>query len=57
MPKIRALKPSFFTDEDVVEVPPLERLLFAGIWCHACDNGHIQDKPKQMKLRILPADD
>ena len=57
MPKIRALKPSFFTDEAVVEVSPLARLLFQGLWCYACDNGHLEDKPRQIKLRVLPADD
>lgn len=57
MAKIRALKPEFFTDESVVELSPLARLLFQGMWIHACDNGHLKDRPKQLKLRILPADD
>ena len=57
MPKIRALHPSFFTDENVVAISPLARLLFQGLWCYACDNGHVVDKPRQLKLRILPADD
>lgn len=55
--KIRAIRPEFFTDEDLVECSPLARLLFAGLWCHACDNGHLKDKPKQIKLRVLPADE
>ena len=33
------------------------RLLFIGLWNYACDNGHLQDKPKQIKMRILPGDD
>jgi hypothetical protein len=57
MPKIRALHPDFFTDEAIVELSPLARLLYQGMWVHACDNGHLRDKPKQLKLRILPADD
>ena len=57
MPKIRALKPSFFTDERIVELSPLARLLYQGMWVYACDNGHLEDKPRQLKLRILPADD
>lgn len=57
MPKIRALKPEFFTDDRVVELSPLARLLFQGLWVHACDNGHLEDRPRQLKLRILPADD
>ena len=57
MAKIRALKPEFFTDEKVVEVSPLARLLYQGMWVHSCDHGHLPDKPRQLKLRILPADD
>ena len=57
MPKIRALKPAFFTDERIVELTPLARLLYQGMWVYACDHGHIEDKPRQLKLRILPADD
>ena len=37
MPKIRALHPSFFTDENVVAISPLARLLLQGLWCYACD--------------------
>ena len=57
MAKIRALKPEFFTDEKIVDCSPLARLLYQGMWVHACDHGHIRDKPRQLKLRILPADD
>ena len=56
MPKIRGLKPEFWTDEKVVEVSPIARLLFIGLWTYACDNGHIEDRPRQIKLRVLPAD-
>ena len=56
MPKIRGIKPEFWTDEKVVEVSPIARLLFIGLWTYACDNGHIEDRPRQIKLRILPAD-
>ena len=57
MAKIRAIHPEFWTDEKVVEGSPLARLLFIGLWNHACDNGHVKDRPRQLKLRILPADD
>ena len=57
MPKIRGIKPDFWTDESIVELTPLARLLFQGLWTFACDNGHVQDKPRQIKMRILPADD
>lgn len=57
MPKIRGIKPDFWTDEDIVELSVPARLLFIGLWTYACDNGHLQDKSKQLKMRIFPGDD
>ena len=57
MAKIRGIKPDLWTDEDFVEVSPFARLLWLGLWNYSCDNGHIADKPKQIKMRVLPTDD
>lgn len=57
MAKIRGFKPDLWTDEDFVEVSPFARLLWMGMWNYACDNGHLQDKSKQIKMRVLPTDD
>lgn len=57
MPKMRGIKPEIWTDDKFVELPPLARLLFIGMWNYACDNGHLDDKPKQIKMRVLPTDD
>ena len=57
MPKIRGVKPELWTDENFVELSPYARLLWIGLWNHACDNGHVQDKSKQIKMRVLPTDD
>ena len=57
MARIRNIKPSFFTSSDVCACSPLARLLFLGLWCEADKLGRILDKPPQLKLRILPADD
>lgn len=57
MPKIRGVKPDLWTDEDFVELSPYARLLWIGLWNHACDNGHLQDKSKQIKMRVLPTDE
>lgn len=57
MPKIRGIKPDYWTDEDIVDLTIPARLLFIGLWSYACDNGHLQDKPKQIKMRVLPGDD
>lgn len=55
-PKIRGFKPEMWTDEDFTEVSPFARLLWLGMWNFACDNGHLQDKSKQIKGRVLPFD-
>ena len=39
------------------ELPPLARLLFAGLWCHADRAGRLEDRPKKLKAEILPYDD
>jgi len=57
MAKIRGFKPDLWTDEDFVELSPFARLLWMGMWNYCCDNGHIQDKSKQIKMRVLPTDD
>lgn len=57
MPKIRGFKADLWTDEDFVELSPYARLLWMGIWNYCCDNGHIADKSKQIKMRVLPTDD
>lgn len=54
---MRGIKPETWTDDKFVELSPLARLLFLGMWNYACDNGHVEDKPTQLKMRILPADD
>lgn len=57
MAKMRGFKPEIWTDEKFVQLSPLARLLFMGMWNYACDNGHVEDKPIQLKIRLLPADD
>lgn len=57
MPKIRGFKPDLWTDEDFVELSPFARLLWMGMWNYACDNGHLADKSKQIKMRVLPTDE
>lgn len=57
MPRARNIKPGFFTDEDVVELPFETRLLFIGLWTIADREGRLHDKPKQIKMHVFPADD
>ena len=57
MPRIRTIKPEFWTDEKVVDLDYVNRLLFIGLWCYCDDQGFIDDRPKQIKMRIFPDDD
>lgn len=57
MARIRTIKPEFFTSEDIVELPPLARLLYIALWCEADKEGRLSWKPKTFKMRYLPADD
>lgn len=56
MARIRTIKPEFWTDEKVVELSPLARLLFIGLWNFADDEGRMVHSPTRIKLQILPAD-
>lgn len=57
MARIRTIKPEFFTSEDVVELSPLARLFYIGLWCEADREGRLSWRPKTLKLRYLPGDD
>ncbi len=57
MSRIRTIKPQFFTDDDVGALTPLARLLFIGLWTEADREGRLEDRPKQIRARLLPYDD
>lgn len=56
MARARNIKPGFFTNADLIECDPLARLLFAGLWCEADRRGILEDRPKTLKIKILPGD-
>lgn len=57
MARIRTIKPDFWTDPVMVQLPPLARLFYVGTWNFAmCDQGHLEDDPFRLKLQILPAE-
>lgn len=56
MPRIRTVKPDFWTDSKIVGLSPLARLLFIGSWNFADDFGGLEADPIQLKLRVLPAE-
>lgn len=57
MARLRTLKPSFFTNDTLAEIPPLGRLLFQGLWCIADREGRLEDRPRKIKAEVLPYDD
>lgn len=57
MARSRNIKPGFFLNEDLVELPFSTRLLFIGLWTIADREGRLDDRPKKIKMAIFPADD
>ncbi len=56
MARSRNIKPSFFLNEDLVELPFEVRLLFIGLWTLADREGRLEDRHKRVKMEVFPAD-
>ncbi len=56
MSRARSLKPGFFRNETLAEVPFEGRLLFAGLWTLADRAGRLEDRPKRIKADLFPYD-
>lgn len=54
--RARNVKPSFFQNEQLAELPFEARLLFVGLWCLADREGRLEDRPKRIKMHVFPAD-
>lgn len=52
----RYIKPGFFTNEQLSECSPFARILFEGLWCYADRRGRLEDRPKKIKVAVLPYD-
>ncbi len=57
MARTRSIKPGFFDNETLGDLPPLTRLLFIGLWCIADREGRLEDKPRRIKKILLGYDD
>ncbi len=57
MSRIRTIKPDFFLDDGLAELPPLTRLLFIGLWTLADCKGRLEDRPKKIRAQLHPYDD
>lgn len=56
MARARNIKPGFFKNELLVEMPVFARLLFVGLWTLADREGRLEDRPKRIKLELFPYD-
>ncbi len=57
MARTRYIKPGFFLNEELAALPPLARILFAGLWTIADKEGRLEDRPGRIKAECLPYDD
>ncbi|WP_206408807.1 DnaT-like ssDNA-binding domain-containing protein [Ectopseudomonas oleovorans] len=57
MARIRTIKPEFWTDEKIVQLPYEARLLFIGLWNFADDDGRLFEEPERIKMQVMPGDD
>jgi len=56
MARSRNIKPAFFDNDKLAELPPLARLLFIGMWTIADFKGDFEWREKRVKTKILPYD-
>jgi hypothetical protein len=57
MARIRTVKPEFWASEQVMELTPLARLAFIGMW-NFCDDGGVHPaSAKTLKAEVFPSDD
>lgn len=54
MPRARNIKPGFFKNELLVELPFEQRLLFIGLWTIADREGRFEYRPKRLKAELFP---
>lgn len=57
MARSRNIKPGFFKNEFLAEIPFESRLLFIGLWTLADREGRLEDRPKRIKVEVFPFDD
>ncbi len=56
MSRARSLKPGFFKNEELADLPFEYRILFQGLWCLADRSGRMEDRPKRIKAEVFPYD-
>lgn len=57
MARIRTIKPEFWTDSFMVQLPPLARLIYISLWTAADDHGYIPDEIERLAMEVMPRED
>lgn len=57
MPRIRSIKPEFFTSESIASLPLSARLTFIGLWTYADDNGVALDNEMLINAAVWPLEE
>lgn len=57
MSRARNIKPGFFKNDQLAELPFEFRILFQGLWCEADRAGRLEDRAKRIKAEVFPYDD
>lgn len=56
MARARNIKPDFFKNDALADLPFEHRLLFIGLWTMADREGRLEYRPKRIKMEIFPGD-
>ena len=54
MPRIRNVKPEFFSDDELADRGPDCQILFAALWTLADRDGRLEGSPRQIKAYAFP---
>lgn len=57
MARARNIKPGFFTNDALAELPALTRLFFVGMWTLVDRDGRVEDRPKKLRAECMPYDE
>ena len=55
--RARGIKPGFYKNESLADCSLPARFLFPGLWMMADREGRLEDRPRKIKVEILPFDD
>ena len=53
MARARNIKPGFFKNEFLADLPFETRLLFIGLWTLADREGRLEDRPRKIKMELF----